>query len=103
MHIYASLCVHTVRTATLSRIWPKSALAASVVLLGVRLLLEAMRQTASGFRGRVEFLNAVFMSVAFAPGVDIIPKESFPSGIFTNPSAIAPRWETPTTRMNFLS
>lgn len=70
------------------------------VLLAVRLLLGAKMQTASGVRGRTAWRTSVLSCDALAPGVDMKPKETLPSGILTNPSARERRWESPTTNTN---
>ena len=89
------------RLSALVRSFRKSAPASGGVLLAVRLLLGAMMQTASGVRGTTALRNSVLRSDAHAPGVDMTPKESLPSGIGTIPSAMERRWDAPTIRTNW--
>ena len=77
-----------------------STAASSTVRLAVKSLPGANRQTASGIRGRTAFSTSVLSCAAEAPGVDMKPKDILPSGISTNPSTIARRWEAPTIRTN---
>ncbi len=88
------------RLETALRSLPNSAAASPMVRLAVKSLPGANRQTASGIRGRTAFSTSVLSCAAEAPGVDMKPKDILPSGIWTNPSTIARRWESPTIRTN---